>query len=863
MSTPLNPVGTGTDGQINVSWTHPVGGGVSGYVVMSNYGTPGATGPTGTAGPTGAAGQTGPTGAAGPTGPTGAAGPLVDLSNNKAVYQVDSNLASAQTITVDSSNVVTIGNYVDYKNTYYDLYRNNLLTSFDAASINAINTTWTQTGTSEFIFNNLIGAHVGYISETLAKCTNELPINSKISVIIAPGLTEYINATVSRAAIRIYDSSSNGFYQLLYETTTDNVPVYTTTLYIQDYSGNDLIEPESSVSNYGPRLVEIYRTSNNIRFDISGITKYSGPNSNVGTDIGLYARSIYSLGYQLIYFKSFSITSLLNIPENLVLMSGGDLLPNMPSKYNIGSNYIPFNEIYTNNINVLGLENQTDSNFLTYNTTTGRIGYDSVGNNTQVIYNNNGTLDGTDMVTISNDILLVGPRVINNTSISDAYYSPLNTANNIDNPITHNESLISSITYNTPAASEYWMYTDNSGILINNINNISFGLDYSGNFDNEIQINQKNGNSQGPVNSISYRIYVTRNISGRNYYEFKYSFWSDSSTPLVTRSVTDLSNTTIHTSYIGNNFIGVDYTICIQRLRTHFTIIENGIKIFNKTELELTNNFTIHISKPGTYGVPFYLANLYVRRIEGFPLTTNLITGGDIVPNLDDALYIGHSEFTYKNIYVNNIVSKNNELVIYGDINLQGDAYANTFVTSSDARIKSDFSNLDTSESMAIINRLSPGTFTLHTPQGDISNVPGFIANEVEGVYPKAVSVGSKYAANIKQSLDCVLQTSLVKNNGTLYVYTADLTDLSSISYPVDLCIRAGTKVLYIYTTIPTISFTTEEEGLTQIYVVGSKVDDFKQLSYDYLYTLNIGATQELYKLIEGLRSRIAALENA
>ena len=55
----------------------------------------------------------------------------------------------------------------------------------------------------------------------------------------------------------------------------------------------------------------------------------------------------------------------------------------------------------------------------------------------------------------------------------------------------------------------------------------------------------------------------------------------------------------------------------------------------------------------------------------------------------------------------------------------------------------------------------------------------------------------------------------------------------------------------------------------TNIFIYGKKVNDFKKLDYSSLYSLNIKATQELYKLIqhqqtiiENLKIRIIELEN-
>ena len=53
------------------------------------------------------------------------------------------------------------------------------------------------------------------------------------------------------------------------------------------------------------------------------------------------------------------------------------------------------------------------------------------------------------------------------------------------------------------------------------------------------------------------------------------------------------------------------------------------------------------------------------------------------------------------------------------------------------------------------------------------------------------------------------------------------------------------------------------------VFIYGSKVDDFHTLDKSYIYTLNVCATQELYKLIQqqniiiqDLQNRISILEN-
>ena len=52
-----------------------------------------------------------------------------------------------------------------------------------------------------------------------------------------------------------------------------------------------------------------------------------------------------------------------------------------------------------------------------------------------------------------------------------------------------------------------------------------------------------------------------------------------------------------------------------------------------------------------------------------------------------------------------------------------------------------------------------------------------------------------------------------------------------------------------------------ETDTIKQCFVYGSKVDDFHTLDKNYIFTLNVCATQELYKLIQQLQERISILE--
>jgi hypothetical protein len=53
------------------------------------------------------------------------------------------------------------------------------------------------------------------------------------------------------------------------------------------------------------------------------------------------------------------------------------------------------------------------------------------------------------------------------------------------------------------------------------------------------------------------------------------------------------------------------------------------------------------------------------------------------------------------------------------------------------------------------------------------------------------------------------------------------------------------------------------EKDPGRVFVFGKKVDDFHVVDYDQLFSMNIGATQQLAAENQNLRARLAALEQA
>jgi len=288
---------------------------------------------------------------------------------------------------------------------------------------------------------------------------------------------------------------------------------------------------------------------------------------------------------------------------------------------------------------------------------------------------------------------------------------------------------------------------------------------------------------------------------------------------------------------------------------------------------KMGSKISLIMDENGNYGDFNYLSNLQVYYFTGFPQETSLVMGGDEVPNTDDIFNIGSDSYTFSSIYVNNIITKNSQLNIKGSGNFNGYINSSGYTNNSDIRIKTDIVPLNSSESLDIINKINPLKFTQHNPTEDINSVPGFVAQDIFNIYPSAIDIVDGYIPNINK----YYPTKEIYRTETYFTYTIDISDLNLL-YPQDLCLRIDNLKHAIYKTAKSniVEFNSNS-SINYIYIFGTKVYDFHQLSYDYIYTLNVSATQELTKIIKNqqltidnlkeellkLTDRILALENS
>ena len=137
--------------------------------------------------------------------------------------------------------------------------------------------------------------------------------------------------------------------------------------------------------------------------------------------------------------------------------------------------------------------------------------------------------------------------------------------------------------------------------------------------------------------------------------------------------------------------------------------------------------------------------------------------------------------------------------------------------------------------------------------------VYGFIAQQIKQVLPDAVSLQPEYIPNIMLLADydneiITLPRSpsqstkvIIKLNDKIRCYDKDnkIVDVQVIEIIDDLSFK-----------IKEIEYTDNK-----IFVSGTEVDDFHTISKEYIFTLNVCATQEFHRRIESQEKRIKELE--
>jgi hypothetical protein len=163
----------------------------------------------------------------------------------------------------------------------------------------------------------------------------------------------------------------------------------------------------------------------------------------------------------------------------------------------------------------------------------------------------------------------------------------------------------------------------------------------------------------------------------------------------------------------------------------------------------------------------------------------------------------------------------------------------------SDSRIKMNIKDIDDEEALNLILAIEPKTYEyIDKKTMGYDTVYGFIAQQVKEVLPKAVQIVSGIPPNIYKICDC--------EGDIIYVNIPnDVLINTEIKLIDDKEEHLTYKILEIGDNYIKINKVLDVDN---IFVYGYCINDFHRMTKDYIYTVNVCATQILSRRIDAQR---------
>jgi hypothetical protein len=191
-----------------------------------------------------------------------------------------------------------------------------------------------------------------------------------------------------------------------------------------------------------------------------------------------------------------------------------------------------------------------------------------------------------------------------------------------------------------------------------------------------------------------------------------------------------------------------------------------------------------------------------------------------------------------------------------------GSIWATSWIgASSDARIKQNIQDIDDDYALQIILAIKPKKYEYidKIAKGD-NKVYGFIAQQIREVLPEAVSIQKSYIPNIMLLADY---------NNKIITLPSQPNYIIKINDKIRCNDKYNNIIEYeVFEIIDELTFKVKCDVMKEviyadnkIFVYGVEIDDFHTLSKEYIFTMNVCATQELHRIIETQKVVIQAQE--
>ena len=190
---------------------------------------------------------------------------------------------------------------------------------------------------------------------------------------------------------------------------------------------------------------------------------------------------------------------------------------------------------------------------------------------------------------------------------------------------------------------------------------------------------------------------------------------------------------------------------------------------------------------------------------------------------------------------------------------------AGSQISDSDNRIKKDVADIDEAGALRMIMEIEPKTYryideersTKCVKEND-SRIYGFIAQQIRNVIPDATELRKNFLPNIMKRA--------IMDNDRVYLDLTGFGDLplNDVDRKINIRFKNGGGYNFCITEVNKEYFVIDNADrlIEEVFVYGYEVNDFHILTKDYIYTLNVSATQELCRKMEAQERRIKELED-
>tara|TARA_B100000073_G_C23532835_1_gene492692 strand:- start:3 stop:743 length:741 start_codon:yes stop_codon:yes gene_type:complete len=188
--------------------------------------------------------------------------------------------------------------------------------------------------------------------------------------------------------------------------------------------------------------------------------------------------------------------------------------------------------------------------------------------------------------------------------------------------------------------------------------------------------------------------------------------------------------------------------------------------------------------------------------------------------------------------------------------------YDGYLMIESDERIKENITDVSDNLALELVRNIPCRYYEYKnkTVRGEGKTV-GFIAQEVDSIFPMAVSKTTQFIPNEMRDLDNISWE--YDNSLNKYKLSSDLEDISGVKYKFyvfnDLSDNNQERKEIIGNHDNTFSFDT---SWNYVFCYGKEVNDFHTLDKQKLFALNFSATQEIDRQQQSDKLKIATLEN-